>query len=233
MYVAYTAEQEALRRELRAYYEKLLTPEIREDLHRGRGTGATMRAVVRRMGGDGWLGIGWPKEYGGQGRGAIEQFIFFDESMRCGAPVPMLTINTVGAEPDALRHRRAEALLPAEDPGGRAPLLHRLHGARRGHRSRGAHDPGRARRRRVRDRRPEGLHEPRQRRRLHLARRAHGPDRREARGHLDLRGRHGIARASASIPCTCSPTTTSTRCSSTTSGSRPIGWWAARTRAGS
>jgi alkylation response protein AidB-like acyl-CoA dehydrogenase len=47
------------------------------------------------MGRDGWLGIGWPKEYGGQGRGPIDQFIFFDESMRCGAPVPMLTINTV------------------------------------------------------------------------------------------------------------------------------------------
>jgi alkylation response protein AidB-like acyl-CoA dehydrogenase len=48
------------------------------------------------MGADGWLGIGWPEEWGGQGRSAIEQFIFFDESMRSGAPVPMLTINTVG-----------------------------------------------------------------------------------------------------------------------------------------
>jgi alkylation response protein AidB-like acyl-CoA dehydrogenase len=48
------------------------------------------------MAADGWVGIGWPKEYGGQGRSQLEQFIFFDESMRCGAPVPMLTINTVG-----------------------------------------------------------------------------------------------------------------------------------------
>src|SRR5437879_10529410 len=48
------------------------------------------------MGEDGWLGIGWPTEYGGQGRSAIEQYGFFDESMRAGAPVPMLTINTVG-----------------------------------------------------------------------------------------------------------------------------------------
>jgi alkylation response protein AidB-like acyl-CoA dehydrogenase len=55
-----------------------------------------MRRVVRQMGTDGWLGIGWPTEYGGQGRSALEQFIFFDESMRSGAPVPMLTINTVG-----------------------------------------------------------------------------------------------------------------------------------------
>src|SRR5437899_1466760 len=96
MYIGYTEEQEALRQELRAYYAELLTPEVEEELGRSGGVGPTMRRIVRRMGDDGWLGIGWPKEYGGQGRSAIEQFIFFDESMRAGAPVPMLTINTVG-----------------------------------------------------------------------------------------------------------------------------------------
>jgi alkylation response protein AidB-like acyl-CoA dehydrogenase len=106
MHIAYTEEQEALRRELRAYYAKLLTPEVREELHRGHGIGPTMRAIVRRMGADGWLGIGWPTEYGGQGRSQIEQFIFFDESMRAGAPVPMLTINTVG--PTLMRYGSEE-----------------------------------------------------------------------------------------------------------------------------
>jgi alkylation response protein AidB-like acyl-CoA dehydrogenase len=96
MHIAYTDEQQALQQELRAYYAELLTPEVREALREGHGVGPTMRAIVRRMGEDGWLGIGWPKEYGGQGRSDIEQFIFFDESMRAGAPVPMLTINTVG-----------------------------------------------------------------------------------------------------------------------------------------
>jgi alkylation response protein AidB-like acyl-CoA dehydrogenase len=94
--IAYTKEQEALRKELRAYYEALLTPEVEAELAHAQGIGPTVRRVVRQMGEDGWLGIGWPKEYGGQGRSAIEQFIFFDESMRSGAPVPMLTINTVG-----------------------------------------------------------------------------------------------------------------------------------------
>jgi alkylation response protein AidB-like acyl-CoA dehydrogenase len=96
MYIGYDPEQEKLRAELRAYYDRLLTPEIREGIYRGRGVGPVVREVVRRMGGDGWLGIGWPREYGGQGRSDVEQFIFFDESMRAGAPVPMLTINTVG-----------------------------------------------------------------------------------------------------------------------------------------
>jgi alkylation response protein AidB-like acyl-CoA dehydrogenase len=96
MYIGYTEEQEALRRELRAYYAKLLTPEVEEALAHANGVGEAMRSVVRQMGEDGWLGIGWPTEFGGQGRSAIEQFVFFDESMRAGAPVPMLTINTVG-----------------------------------------------------------------------------------------------------------------------------------------
>ena len=96
MRLAYTDEQEALRDELAAYYRELLTDEIRDALMVEHGVGPVTRKVVKQMASDGWLGIGWPKEYGGQGRSQIEQYIFFDESMRSGAPVPMLTINTVG-----------------------------------------------------------------------------------------------------------------------------------------
>ena len=96
MEIAYTEEQQALKSELRTYYENLLTPELEEQLSHANGVGPVVRKVVKQMGTDGWLGIGWPEEWGGQGRSAIEQFIFFDESMRSGAPVPMLTINTVG-----------------------------------------------------------------------------------------------------------------------------------------
>jgi alkylation response protein AidB-like acyl-CoA dehydrogenase len=96
MYIGYTEEQEALRKELRAYYGKLLTPEVEEALSQAGGVGPIPRGVWKQMCSDGWSGIGWPKEYGGQGRSAIEQFIFFDESMRAGAPVPMLSLNTVG-----------------------------------------------------------------------------------------------------------------------------------------
>ena len=96
MEIGFTEEQQALRQELRDYYSGLLTPDVEEELANSHGIGPTVRRVVKQMAADGWLGIGWPKEYGGQGRSAIEQFIFFDESMRCGAPVPMLTINTVG-----------------------------------------------------------------------------------------------------------------------------------------
>jgi alkylation response protein AidB-like acyl-CoA dehydrogenase len=96
MEIGYTEEQEALRNRLREYYADLLTPEVEAQLADSHGIGPNMRRVVKQMAEDGWLGIGWPTEYGGQGRSAIEQYIFFDESMRAGAPVPMLTINTVG-----------------------------------------------------------------------------------------------------------------------------------------
>jgi hypothetical protein len=96
MYVGLTEEQERLQQEVRDYYKQLLTPEVRATLTGSGGVGDAQRKVVKQMGSDGWLGVGWPKEWGGRGFTAVEQFIWFDESMRAGAPVPMLTINTVG-----------------------------------------------------------------------------------------------------------------------------------------
>ncbi len=96
MQVAYTAEQESLRRELRAYFAELMTPEVEAEASAGETGGPACLAAVRKMGADGWLGIGWPTEFGGQGRGDVEQMIFFDEAWRVGAPIPFLSINTVG-----------------------------------------------------------------------------------------------------------------------------------------
>jgi 3-oxocholest-4-en-26-oyl-CoA dehydrogenase alpha subunit len=115
MHLAYTPEQEELRATLRAYYAELLDPETRAQLdEEGAQDGSAMRRVVKQMAQDGWLGIGWPTEWGGQGRGHIDQWIFFDESMRAGAPVPMLTVNTVG--PTIMEHgtqEQKERFLPA------------------------------------------------------------------------------------------------------------------------
>jgi alkylation response protein AidB-like acyl-CoA dehydrogenase len=95
MYVGLSKEHEALRDELRAYYDKLLTPEVEEDLRKGEGVGQVSKDTWKKMASDGYAGVGWPKEWGGKGLTPIEQFVFFDESMRAGAPVPMLTINSV------------------------------------------------------------------------------------------------------------------------------------------
>ncbi|MEU6296680.1 acyl-CoA dehydrogenase family protein [Streptomyces erythrochromogenes] len=89
MHLAPTEDQLRLRAELRAYFKELLPDGVPEDP-------AHQRRLLRRIGADGLLGLGWPVEYGGQGRGADEQFVFFDEAYRAGAPVSMVTLNTVG-----------------------------------------------------------------------------------------------------------------------------------------
>ena len=98
MHIAYAPEQERLRAELRQYFATLMTPEVRAALQGDGeyGDGDVYKQVVRQMGRDGWLTLGWPTEYGGRGGSALDQLIFTDEAAVAGAPVPFLTINTVG-----------------------------------------------------------------------------------------------------------------------------------------
>ena len=96
MHLEETAEQLALRAELRAYFAELITDDVRRALDSESEGGEVFRSMVRRMGKDGWLGIGWPKEFGGQGRPTSDQFIFFTEVQRARAPFPFVTLNTVG-----------------------------------------------------------------------------------------------------------------------------------------
>ncbi|MCG8927004.1 acyl-CoA dehydrogenase family protein [Lentzea sp. CC55] len=98
MRIGFTPEQEQLRQELRAYFAALMTPERTADLAGGGdyGDAAVYKDTVRQMGLDGWLTIGWPEEYGGRNRPMIEQLIFLDEASAAGAPVPFLTLNSIG-----------------------------------------------------------------------------------------------------------------------------------------
>jgi 3-oxocholest-4-en-26-oyl-CoA dehydrogenase alpha subunit len=99
MQISYTPEQERLRQELREYFAGLMTPERRAGLAHADGEygdGLAYKDVVRQLGRDGWLAIGWPAEYGGQSRSMLDQLIFTDEAANAGVPVPFLTINTVG-----------------------------------------------------------------------------------------------------------------------------------------
>jgi alkylation response protein AidB-like acyl-CoA dehydrogenase len=95
MFVDLTPEQRALRDELRGYFAGLMTPAERAELLTERH-GAVYRDVVRRMGRDGWLGVGWPVRYGGRGFGQVEQQIFADEAARADVPLPAVTLQTVG-----------------------------------------------------------------------------------------------------------------------------------------
>jgi alkylation response protein AidB-like acyl-CoA dehydrogenase len=96
MYVEMTPEQISLQEELRTYFTGIMTPELLDEIKGSEGGGPLYRKALKKMGADGWLGIGWPVEYGGQGRTPIEQMIFADEVQRAGFPLPFLTLNTVG-----------------------------------------------------------------------------------------------------------------------------------------
>jgi 3-oxocholest-4-en-26-oyl-CoA dehydrogenase alpha subunit len=100
MRIAYTSEQERLRRELRGYFGQLMTDEVRaavaDSAEGDQGNGDAYRAVVRQLGTDGWLALSWPQEYGGRGGTMLDQLIFTDEAAIAQVPVPFLTINTVG-----------------------------------------------------------------------------------------------------------------------------------------
>ncbi len=97
MHLAHSAEQLALRDELQSYFATLMTEDRVARLGKGEHAGGpTYREIVRQMGDDGWLGVGWRKEWGGQGFTPIEQLIFFEEANAAGVPLPFVTLNTVG-----------------------------------------------------------------------------------------------------------------------------------------
>nr|WP_206072077.1 acyl-CoA dehydrogenase family protein [Antrihabitans stalactiti] len=90
-----TDEQRALQAELREYFSSLISADEAEIMMTERH-GPTYREVIRRMGKDGWLGVGWPKQYGGRGFGDVEQQIFANEAVRADVPLPAVTLQTVG-----------------------------------------------------------------------------------------------------------------------------------------
>jgi acyl-CoA dehydrogenase len=104
MRIAFDPEQVALKEELQGYFSELVTPEVKAGLASAAaqpgqaefGDPSVYKALIKQLGTDGWLGIGWPKEYGGQARSMVDQLIFTDVAADFGVPIPYLTLNTVG-----------------------------------------------------------------------------------------------------------------------------------------
>jgi 3-oxocholest-4-en-26-oyl-CoA dehydrogenase alpha subunit len=103
-----TAAQHELKDELRQYFARLV-----EEVEGSPDEEPTYTHYIRRMGQDGWLGLGWPEAYGGQARGPIEQMVFVEESHWAGVPLPLLTLNSVGPTLMALgTDEQKERILP-------------------------------------------------------------------------------------------------------------------------
>jgi 3-oxocholest-4-en-26-oyl-CoA dehydrogenase alpha subunit len=92
----YTPAQEQLRKDYRQRLETVMTPERRAAVAGLLEGGEAMAECRRALGDAGLLGVAWPVEYGGHGLTALEQYIFGEEARRVNAPLPMITLNTVG-----------------------------------------------------------------------------------------------------------------------------------------
>ena len=95
MFIGLTEAQLALRDELSSYFAGLISPAEREAMRTDRH-GNAYQQLILRMGSDGWLGVGWPSEFGGRGFGQVEQQIFVSEAARADVPLPFVTLQTVG-----------------------------------------------------------------------------------------------------------------------------------------
>jgi alkylation response protein AidB-like acyl-CoA dehydrogenase len=86
---AYTPEQEALRQEVQQFIEDNVTPEILAEVEESglRSRGPLTRELYQKIAERGWIGISWPKEYGGQGGSRIDQYIVEEEFGRIGIEV--------------------------------------------------------------------------------------------------------------------------------------------------
>jgi alkylation response protein AidB-like acyl-CoA dehydrogenase len=95
MHLDLSPESKALRRQLRNYFAEIITEQDRRELVDQTEGGPTFDRIYQRMGSDGWLGLGWPEEYGGRGVDAEALYVFYDEVIRANAPLSLVTLNTV------------------------------------------------------------------------------------------------------------------------------------------
>ena len=78
-------EAEALRGEVREFLrEHLGTPAAQRRAH---SWGGFDRAFSRTMGARGWIGMTWPKRYGGHERTFLERYVVLEEMLAAGAPM--------------------------------------------------------------------------------------------------------------------------------------------------
>ncbi len=112
---AYTEREEGFRRELREWlavnlgeHRKRFPPSDDElTLHPDKAFDSSL-AWHKRMHAGGWVGIHWPKEYGGRGASLIEQMIFTEELIAAGAPPGVNIIGLAMVGPAVIHHGTEE-----------------------------------------------------------------------------------------------------------------------------
>ena len=214
------------------YFTGLASDDEHRDMMADRH-GPTYQRTIKQMGSDGWMGVGWPKEYGGHGLGEIEQTIFANEAQRADVHLPAVTLQTVGPTLIRFGTEKQKDLFLGRILAGDVHFAIGYSEPDAGTDLASLRTTARRRRRPLRRQRPEDLDHRRPPGRLPLARRAHRPGRPQAPGHLDPHRRHPTPATPGRRSSPPTARTTSTRRTSTTSGCRSTCWSARRTRAGS
>ena len=85
----FSPEQEALRDEVRQFIVDNVTPEVKGEVEGDAegGRGPLVRELYKKIADKGWIGISWPKEYGGQDGSRLDQYIVEEEFSRIGIGV--------------------------------------------------------------------------------------------------------------------------------------------------
>ncbi|HLX36489.1 MAG TPA: acyl-CoA dehydrogenase family protein, partial [Candidatus Binataceae bacterium] len=87
----WNAEEEAFRHELRSWLEANVPKDRRNEtgvdfMHEEGGDWQRRLAWHKKAHAAGWVGISWPKEYGGRGANLVQQIIYNEEMGRANAP---------------------------------------------------------------------------------------------------------------------------------------------------
>ena len=87
MDLAFTPEEQAFRDDIRAWVHASLPKDISDKVHNAlRLSRDDMQRWAKILGKKGWLGHGWPKEFGGPGWNAVQKHLFEEECALAGAP---------------------------------------------------------------------------------------------------------------------------------------------------
>lgn len=87
MDLAFTPEEQKFREEVRAWVRANLPQDIAHKVHNALHlTRDDMQRWAKILGKKGWLGYGWPKEFGGPGWSAVQKHLFEEETALAGAP---------------------------------------------------------------------------------------------------------------------------------------------------
>ncbi|MBI2916703.1 MAG: acyl-CoA dehydrogenase family protein [Chloroflexi bacterium] len=87
MEFTFTQEQQALRQELADFLDRELTPEFMATVDYRPEEGLFSKEFSRKMGQARWIGVKWPREYGGRGVGPVEGTMVTEELVSRRAPI--------------------------------------------------------------------------------------------------------------------------------------------------